>query len=342
MSKLGFHYENQSLHFPELGLWMDPHHRVRGEEFAVVTHAHSDHTAAHDQVILTGPTQELMRARVGGKRLEQVLDFGRRYNLGELTHLPGNSDIGITLLPAGHILGSAMVLLENSDDSLLYTGDFKIRRGLTAEPCEIRPARTLIMETTFGLPKYVFPPIESIRHSIIDFCKSTTSTGGTAVLSTYSLGKSQEVLRLLADSNLPIVLGRHAMELTRIYERFGEQFPSYGEWNGEPVPGKVLIGPHRIVDATVRDRLGNCKIAGISGWALDSSYKYQTKSDVAFPLSDHADFLELLEMVNQVHPTRVFTVHGFTGPFASFLRRRGFDAAALGQSEQLELSLSGF
>src|SRR5215475_11731162 len=145
------------LHIPALGLWLDPHEPQLGPEKVFVSHAHSDHIAAHREVILSAPTAKLMQARVPGKRHEHILNFGETHKF----ETDGKS-YQITLLPAGHIFGSAMALLKCNHERLLYTGDFKLRRGISAEPCEPRKTDILIMETTYGRPQYVFPPTQDV------------------------------------------------------------------------------------------------------------------------------------------------------------------------------------
>ena len=145
-----------------------------------VSHAHSDHTAPHREVILSEGTSRLMKARLGGQRVQHVLPFQESRNFDG----PGAS-YRITLLPAGHILGSAMSFIEWGGHSLLYTGDFKLRCGLAAEACETAPARGcefLLMETTFGRPHYRFPVSTEVMQDIAEFCRQTLSEGGTPVL----------------------------------------------------------------------------------------------------------------------------------------------------------------
>src|SRR5689334_19459271 len=130
MSGRPFHYARGAVHFPELALWLDAH-EARGEgERVFVSHAHSDHTAAHREAILSEGTARLMQARLGGRRVGHILPFRepRRFEG------PGEP-FRITLLPAGHILGSAMSFIEWRRHSLLYTGDFKLRPGLASEVC---------------------------------------------------------------------------------------------------------------------------------------------------------------------------------------------------------------
>src|SRR5215468_2383973 len=108
MPSLRVEYQNGDLFLPELNLWMDPHEPRLGPEKVFVSHAHSDHVAAHREVILSAPTARLMQNRVLGERKENVLEFGERRSFS------GSKDeFNLTLLPAGHIFGSAMALLES-------------------------------------------------------------------------------------------------------------------------------------------------------------------------------------------------------------------------------------
>ncbi len=236
MSALTFQFYRGGIHFPKLALWLDPHEPQAGPEKVFISHAHSDHIGEHREVILSAPTAHFLRARLGGAREEHVLSFG----------LPAAFENGgarwrITLLPAGHVFGSAMSWIEAEGQSLLYTGDFKLRRGLSAEPCEPRRAETLIMETTYGQPRYQFPPTAEVLKGVIRFCREAIDNDETAVLLGYSLGKSQELLRGLADAGLPILLHDSVFKLTQIYERLGQTFPNYGKFEGRPVAGSVLI-----------------------------------------------------------------------------------------------------
>src|SRR5215831_21183148 len=85
--------------------------------------------------------------------------------------------------------------------------------------------------------------------------------------------------------------------------------------------------------------LGKTRSAILTGWAVDPNCRYRYQCDAAFPLSDHADFPDLLEMVNQIQPKQIYTVHGFAADFAQTLRNLGHDAQALSQQEQFTLAL---
>ena len=338
MSAPSFQFRRGGIYFPELALWLDPHERRNGPERVFVSHAHSDHTGFHREAILTEATARLMSARLGKRRsVEHVLPFHARRRFDG----PGEP-FEITLLPAGHILGSAMALIEWNGGSVLYTGDFKLRPSLAAERCEFAAARgvdALIMETTFGLPNYVFPEPKTVLEDIARFCRETIEQGGTAGLMVYSLGKCQEVLCGLGGSGLPLLLHETAWTMTRQYEELGWPLPAYCRHEGGLAPGKVLLCPP---NAAVVEKLrasSNSKLAVATGWAMDSSCRYRSRCDAAFPLSDHADFPGLIEFVRIIRPKTVFTLHGFAAEFAQTLRELGFDARALGMQEQLHLPL---
>ena len=319
-------------------MWLDAHDAIGAGEAVFVSHAHADHTASHAEVILTEATRRLMRARVGGKRTEHVLGYGERVDLRE-ERFGGAREGCLTLLPAGHVLGSAMSLLEDESGSLLYTGDFKLRSGLSAEVCEPRRADVLVMETTFGRPHYVLPPTEEVLHGILRFCREALADGQVPILLGYSLGKSQEVLSSLLRAGLPVMLADPVAKLTRIYAELGREFPPYRSLVPSEAAGHVVLCPPGKGVANLRRELGRVRVAMMTGWAMDPGCRYQYQVDAAFPLSDHADYPDLLEMVRRVAPKCVYTLHGFAAEFAADVRAMGIEAWALTGDEQLELGL---
>ncbi len=315
---------------PQIGWWLDAHFPVAR---SFVSHAHFDHVAEHREIIASAGTARLMRARLPAKRTEHVLPFGQTESL--------TATCAITLHPAGHIYGSAQALLTHEHHgSLLYTGDFKLRPGLSAEPCATPHADTLIMETTFGRPQYVFPPTVDVLRAISHFCEETLSNGETPVLFGYSLGKSQELLSGLSEARLPVMLHPQTCKLTRIYEEMGLTFPPYREFDAEELAGHVVICPPQARDSSFIRKIPQRRTAMITGWAMDPGAIYRYQCDAAFPLSDHADYADLLRFVERVAPQRVLTLHGFSREFAQTLRDRGIEAWAINQDNQLEFGLA--
>lgn len=323
------HYKN-GLWLPQTGWWLDAHHPV---ERSFVSHAHFDHIARHREILCSAGTAPFIRARLPSqKRIEHVLPFDRTE--------PLTPDVAVTLHPAGHIRGSAQILLEHETHGrLLYTGDFKLRPGLAAEPCATPKADVLVMETTFGRPRYSLPPSEDVLRDIVRFCHETLADGATPVLFAYSLGKSQELLLGLAGANLPVMLHAQAARITRIHEADGLVFPNHREFSADTVAGHVVITPPLGPASPLLKSIPRPRTAMITGWALDRGAIHRYRCDAAFPLSDHADFADLLRFVERVAPRKVFTLHGFADDFARTLRERGVEAWAIGRDNQLDLPM---
>jgi len=316
------------VELPGAGLWLDP---SGPKDFAFVSHAHYDHTAPHRRMIATPVTARLMTAREGSAAGEpELMEFGRRRDFGAFQ---------ATLLPAGHVLGSAQIFLEAEGSSLLYTGDFKIRPGRSSECAQFCRADTLIMETTFGLPRYRMPPTEEVIAKVISFCREAIEDGATPVLAGYSLGKSQEILSSLSQSELPVALHASVWKLTEIYRKLGVVFPNYEKLDTSACRGRVVIVPPAVLGSRSLARIPSPRSAVLTGWAMDSSVKHRYRCDAAFPLSDHADYPDLLRCVELVAPRRVFTLHGFASEFARDLRARGVEAWSLTGPDQLDFAL---
>jgi Cft2 family RNA processing exonuclease len=313
--------EKGGIYLPNCGLWMDAR---RAKPFAVVSHAHGDHTARHQTYLATAPTIDCMRVRMGDAVAHRgvALAYGEVYQHGA---------VRIQLFPAGHVLGSAMVRVEApSGESLLYTGDFKMRAGLAAEPIEIPQADTLIMESTFGRPEFVFPPTEAVQQQIRSFCVDALAAGEVPVLLAYSLGKAQEVLKVLEPCGFSLMAHQTIRALNPVYAKYGFSMPETRPLDFRNLEGSVVVMP-----PTARKQLpkGRHRLAMISGWGQQGSSKHRYGTDTVLPLSDHADYRELLELVDAVAPKKVHTVHGSTGELAADLRRRGVDAWSLSGAE---------
>jgi DNA ligase-1 len=317
----------RGVYLPHQDFWLDPWDAKR---FAFVSHAHSDHIAPHEEVIVSERTACLMQKRLPGTRTEHILLFRERRIVRGLD---------VILLPAGHIFGSAQCFLFAGDETLLYTGDFKLRPGKSAEPAEWRQADTLIMETTFGLPRYRFPPTEQVIGQVVAFCREAIEDGHVPVLLGYSLGKAQEILCSLDGAGLTPMLHGSVYQMTRIYEQLGQSFCKYFRFDANDVAGKVLICPPSANRSRMLEKIARKRVAMISGWAVDPNAVYRYQVDAAFPLSDHADYNDLVHYVDLVQPKRVFTIHGFAAEFARDLRERGVEAWALSTENQMELKL---
>ena len=197
------------------------------------------------------------------------------------------------------------------------------------------------METTYGLPRYRLPPTDEVIGQIVAFCRDALEAGAVPVLLGYSLGKAQEILCSLAGAGLKPMLHGSVHAMTRIYEQFGQSFCEYERYKADEVAGKVLICPPSANRSRMLERIRDKRVAMISGWAVDPNAVYRYQVDAAFPLSDHADYTDLLRYVELVQPQRVLTLHGFAAEFARDLRERGVEAWALSATESDGADVSG-
>ncbi len=320
----------RGIYLPEAGLWLDPADR---QECAFVSHAHSDHFAAHGTIIASKATAALIEARFYGQYTVEPHMFGRAWTFN------GHR---LMLLPAGHTLGSAQIHVTRLSDgaTLLYTGDFKLRASRTSEPTRHAPADTLIMETTFGLPRFRFPSMTKLRNALTRFCRETLDDGEVPVLVGYALGKSQEILAQLIDGGFTFALHPSVFDMTEAYAAQEVRFPPYEKLTAQTdVAGKVLIVPPSAARSQQLRRIRDRRLAMCTGWALTPGAKFRYQVDEVFPLSDHADYPDLLEYVKMVQPKLVLTTHGYAAEFARDLRERGFEAWSLGADDQMEFSL---
>ena len=322
----------RGLHLPELDLWLDP---WDAKPRAFVSHAHADHFARHESALCSDVTATLVRKRfhLAENRIESV-SF----------HVPIVRDgFRLRLLPAGHISGSAMLHVTRIKDnaSLLYTGDFKTRRGRTAESVNFLSADTLIIETTFGLPNFEFPNPMEIEAGILRFIQDAFADGETPVLLGYSLGKAQEALALVTEHGIPALLHPAVAAMTAACREAGfDMLPEPVEFEGHAPPGHVVIAPPNAIRSKLMRGLKAKRTAMLTGWALQPGSKYRYRVDEVIPMSDHADHSGLMECITRVRPKRVLTVHGFAKEFAAELRTRGMDAWCAMGGDQLELSIN--
>jgi len=317
----------EGLFAPAFEAFVDPAAPVAR---AILTHAHADHAVAgHGEVWATPETLSLYR-----RRHPEWSGIARTLPYGE--EASGNG-ARLRLVPAGHVLGSAQVWIgaEDGEESLLYTGDFKLRTGRTCAPAEAPRAGTLVMETTFGLPVFVFPPREVLERRILEACREALAAGETPVLLAYALGKSQEVAALLAEAGIPTVLHGAAWKLLPEYAAAGVPFPLSRPYeSGPPRDGEALVTPPSTARTPMVRAIRRRRVIYLSGWALREASRLEFEADVLVPMSDHADFPDLRRHVAAVAPRRVVTLHGFAHDFARILDAAGVPAEALAGREE--------
>jgi len=325
--KFMIEYQN-GIHIKGTNFWLDAKRKV---DFSFISHAHVDHAVRHKEILATKETARLYEHRFGRAKFN-ILE----YNQPKKFHRKSKSSYGVKveLFPSGHILGGAQILLEIEGMRIVYTGDFRLRKCLTAKGAEVKKCDILIMESTFGLPRYIFPHRKEIIKRITEFVDQTLSSGEVPIFLAYSLGKAQEIMQILGNKGYKTCVHGTIFNLTKIYEEFGVKFKNYKLYAKHPsdkvgdLEGRVLIVPPWVRGSAMIKNIPKKRMAILTGWALDPGIKNFFGTDDAFPLSDHADFSELTEYARLAEPKKIYTVHGFS-EFPDFLKKEGFDAEQL-------------
>ena len=191
----------------------------------------------NERVLATPGTIAIMRSRYGelaGGSL-QPLAYGETLTIGE---------VRVRLMPAGHVLGSAQIVLEYRGSRVVVSGDYKRRPDPTCPPFEPCDCDLFITEATFGLPVFRHPPdraeIDKLLHSLALFPERCHLVG------VYALGKCQRVLALLrrAGYEEPVYLHGALIGLTELYEQPGRAARA-GAALQPAVARDALKGQHR-------------------------------------------------------------------------------------------------
>lgn len=263
---------------------------------AVISHAHGDHAiAGHTHVYTTRATQLFMehRYRKQAAGTFHIYDFELPFSL---------NGVQITFFPAGHILGSAMVLMEFDGVRYLYTGDYKLESDPTCEPLKFTEADVLLTETTFAEPGHHHPPAgEEI--------KKLNAVKPNILLGAYALGKSQRLISLL-NEHCPqkrILVHHRILPFVQLYEQMGVKMGNYEPYDRKLMKRNreemVYIVPPMVFHSYIR-AIDVVRIFA-SGWK-----HLQQPGAVQLYISDHVDWKGILETVSQVKPREVWTTHG--------------------------------
>ncbi len=314
-----FHYD-RGLKLTKADLAVDFRRR---QPRAFISHAHADHMARHEYSICTPATAALYKLRLG-QQVTRELPYRQPLEWGGLR---------LTTYPAGHCLGSAMLLAEDGERSLLYTGDFKLGESATAERAELPQADTLVIESTYGNPFYRHPPRAQVLEELFRLVRAAIDSGATPVVEAYMLGKSQEVTLLLTREGFPVLQHPKIYAVSQVYRACGVDLGDCHLYPGKPLPGHVVVVPPQFHRHNRLPGLKKTVTFATTGWAMHERTRVRWGVDHAVPLSDHADYDELFEAVERVNPRVIYCTHGPVS-FVECLRKAGFNAYPLDRSEE--------
>ncbi len=314
---------DRNLHIKAIDAYIDPGApRAR----AIITHGHADHArAGHGAVLATPDTIAIMKTRYGEDCAEKFepLEFGVPLLVDDVT---------ITLYPAGHILGSAQVLVEHKGQRVVVTGDYKRLPDRTAQTFELVTCDLLVTEATFGLPVFQHP------HPKVEIARLLASVKANPerahLIGCYALGKAQRVIALLRDAgyDAPIYLHGAMLRLCALYEELGVSLGDLRPALDVPkaaFAGQVVIAPPSAIKDRWSRRFPDPVTAVASGWMSVKQRARQSGVELPLVISDHCDWGELGQTITESGAETVWVTHGREDALVYWCQQQGLAAEPL-------------
>jgi putative mRNA 3-end processing factor len=282
-------------------IWIDP---SAAKARAVITHGHADHArGGHGQAWATPATLAIMELRYGTKSGNAV-EYGAQFEEG---------GVRFSLHSAGHVLGSAQVLMEYNGERVVVTGDYKRRSDPTCAPFEPVACDIFITEATFGLPVFRHPPIAGEIAKVTQFLSDYPKR--CVLIGAYALGKAQRVIAELRAAGWmhPIYLHGALEKMCALYKEHGVDLGELRSVTGtakEDMAGQIILCPPSALNDRWSRRLPDPVTAMASGWMRVRQRARARGVELPLIISDHADWGELTDTITQLNPKETWVTHG--------------------------------
>lgn len=312
-------FSSKGLCCPQGGFYIDPWQPV---DRALITHAHGDHARFGSKAYLCHHyTKPLLEARLGPGSYQSV-------EWNEPLDING---VKISFHPAGHMIGSSQIRLENKGEVWVFSGDYKTENDGISGQFEPVRCDTFITESTFGLPIYNWKPQAAVFSQMKQWILKNKEAGKASVILAYSLGKAQRILRPLSEVtdmvyahgavyNMHMALVNAGWDLPPI-ERITYETPR------EKLKNAVILAPPSAQGSAWMKRFQPFAVGVCSGWMQVRGNVRRKNVDGGFVISDHADWTGLLEAVKATGARKVFVTHGYQAAFSRYLNEIGIESA---------------
>lgn len=314
------HFTDKGICCPRAKVYIDPWKPV---ERAIISHGHSDHAyPGHQHYLCTKDAMPVIRHRLylGDHSIETLV-------YGESTSING---VKFSFHPAGHIPGSAQVRVEYDGEVWVFSGDYKIQDDGISTPFEIVRCNVFITESTFGLPVYKWKKQSEVFADINEWWSKNQREGKTSVITGYTLGKSQRILRNV-DASIGKIFTHGAVDsINKVLRAQGIDLPTAPRVSDEipkqDLKGALIICPPSAVGSPWVRRFLPYSLGVASGWMKLRGTRRRRGADRGFVLSDHADWNDLNTVIRETGAEKVFVTHGYSEIFAHWLNTQGIEA----------------
>lgn len=301
----------------------------RAVPLSFVTSANVENVPESAKIIATPETVKILGKKI---RSSDVLSspYGRRFTLGSHS---------IELIPSGHMLGAAQVVVEKDGKRLVYAGSFKLKNPPSARHAEIRRCDTLVVNCSYGAPKLVFPRPEAVMRSVLEFVNEAFFEDKTPVVLVNPVGKAQDLAIFLGERNVELVLHPSIAKVLGAYGELGVGIPEHGGVRRKRFRNRVLLAPFHYRDSAVVEGLERKKVAAVSGGSMENGTLVRSafRAEVAFPLTNHAGYDEILDYLSISRPEELVLEGNFTEQLLKTLRSDGWNVRPVKKPSQLTL-----
>jgi putative mRNA 3-end processing factor len=295
--------EPHGIHIVPADTWIDP---ARSVATALVTHGHADHArGGHGRVVATPATLAIIALRYGESGAATPVTYGESVSL--------TGGVQATFVPAGHVLGSAQIVLEHAGERIVVTGDYKRRADPTCPPFSPTRCDVFVTEATFGLPVFRHPPVEQEIARLLAAREDNPQR--CILVGAYALGKAQRLIAELrrAGYTEPIYLHGAMERMCRLYEQHGVSLGELrlvGDAAKAALEGQIVLCPPGALNDRWSRRLPDPLTAMASGWMRVRQRARQRQVELPLVISDHADWDELTATIEEVAPQETWITHG--------------------------------
>ncbi len=303
-------------------VYIDPIGKVKR---ALVTHAHADHSRyGHQSYLAHHHSVPIMKHRLGDIQVEGI-------EYGEIIRING---VAFSFHPAGHIPGSAQIRVEHKGEVWVAAGDYKREEDGISAPFEVVPCHHFITESTFALPVYRWKPQAEVFDDIHHWWKKNAEAGKTSILTGYSLGKAQRLLKHLDHGFGPIYCHSAVDNINTMFREQSivdiPQIPKVeGAEKKDDYRRAIVVAPPSVQNSSWLNKFKPYALGISSGWMALRGARRRRNADRGFILSDHADWDALNNTIKDTGAESIYVTHGYREIYARWLREQGYDAKPL-------------
>ncbi|MEE9371455.1 MAG: ligase-associated DNA damage response exonuclease [Saprospiraceae bacterium] len=311
-------FTNKGIYCEQADIYIDPSKKVQK---ALITHAHSDHArSGHKSYLCTHTTLPVLKLRLGKNIPASGIGYGEPITI---------NGVKFSFHPAGHIIGSAQIRVEYKGEVWVVSGDYKVEDDGVSEVYEPVKCHHFITECTFGLPIYKWGKQEKTFDQINQWWAANAAEKTTSLITAYSLGKAQRVIQNV-DKHIGRIFTHPAVEnINKAFRHLGipivKTTPLSTKITTKELENALIVTPSSGGISNVITKIRALSIASASGWMMSRERRRKVNADRAFVLSDHVDWIGLIQTIKATEAIHIYPTHGYTDALSKYLKENGYD-----------------